>query len=125
MSVPSAPSDLAPKGRGRRFWRTVLADHVLRADELELLAEACRQLDLLDALRAVSTPLVVTGPAGPRTNPALVESRQVRVELRRTLAQLQLPDADDEPAEVPAEVASIRSVRARRAALARWAGGGV
>lgn len=125
--VPSAPADLVAKGRGRRFWRAVLADHVLRADELELLAEACRLLDLLDQLRAASSPLVVTGKAGPRTNPAVVEARQTRVELRRTLAQLCLPDQDvnDDEEELPAEVASFRSARARKAARARWDSGGV
>ena len=99
----------------------MLVDNELRVDELELLAEACRQLDLLDALREAARPLVVDG----RMHPAVVEARQVRVELRRTLAQLCLPDPEAEAEEVPPEVADFRSARARKAAVARWHGGGV
>lgn len=118
MSNPQTPPppDLVPRGRGRRFWRNVLADHELRADELELLAEACRQLDLLDALRAVSEPVVLEG----KVNAAIIESRQVRQELRRTLAQLCLPDPEGEEGDISPEAANFRSWRARKAARARW-----
>lgn len=118
MTSPQAPppSDLVPRGRGRRFWRSVLADHELRPDEIELLAEACRQLDLLDALRVVSEPVVLEG----KVNAAIVESRQVRMELRRTLAQLCLPDPEGEEGDISPEVATFRSWRARKAARARW-----
>jgi hypothetical protein len=115
--VPAPPSDLIPRGRGRRFWRAVLTDHDLRADELELLAETCRMLDLTDRLRAAAddAPVVVDG----RTSPALVELRQVRQELRRQMAQLALPDEVDDRT-LPASVANMRTVRARKAARMRW-----
>ena len=114
--LPAPPSDLKPRGRGRRFWRTVVDGFDLRPDELELLAEAARLLDLADRLReaAADAPVVVDG----RTHPALVELRQVRQELRRHLAQLALPDPD--AGEVSAEVATLRTIKARKAARARW-----
>jgi hypothetical protein len=115
--VPEPPGDLRPRGRGRKFWRAVASEHVLRADELELLGEVARQLDLVDRLRdaAADGPVVENG----RVSPALVELRQVRQELRRGLAQLALPDPDEpEVATVPA--ANLRTVRARKAAQARW-----
>ncbi len=117
--VPPPPAGLRPRGRGRRFWRTVLAAYeAMRADEIELLAEACRQLDLADTLRDEATSPMVEG----RVHPGLVELRQVRMELRRTLAQLALPDEDDDgtPRVLPPEVSRFRTVRARKAAHARW-----
>jgi hypothetical protein len=108
------PGDLGARGAG--FWCAVVEDHELRPDELVLLAETCRQLDLLDALREVPGPLV-TGDG--KVHPAVVEARQVRAELRRFMAQLNLPDADAD-APLSAEVQQLRSHRARRAARARW-----
>ena len=119
-AVPSPPSDLRPRGRGRRFWRDVLGTFELAVDELELLAEACRQLDLLDALRAAAGDEVVVDG---KTHPAIVEARHTRIELRRSLAQLNLPQEGAD--EVTDEVAAFRSQRARRAARARWDAGGV
>jgi hypothetical protein len=114
VSVPEAPADLGE--RGRTFWGQVLADHDPRPDELELLAEVCRQLDLLDALRdAVGGDLVVDG----RMHPALVEQRQVRMEVRRGLAALALTDPAED-VEVAPEVANLRTIKARKAARARW-----
>ena len=113
MSTPTPPDDLAP--RGSAFWADVVANYTLRPDELELLAEACRSLDRLDALRQAVTDggLVVTGPRGSvALHPALVEERQVRNVLRLTLAQLALPDAKG-------DTAATR--RGREAAEARWA----
>lgn len=89
------PDDLVNYGRGRRFWRAVLADHECRPDELELLAEAARMLDLADALRETVSEdgLTVEGSRGQvTTHPALTELRQVRQELRHTLRELDLPD---------------------------------
>jgi hypothetical protein len=115
--TPEPPADLRPRGRGRKFWRQVVADHELRPDEGELLAEMARMLDLADRLReaADAAPVVVDG----RTNPVLVELRLLRQELRRGLSQLALPDPDapEAPAVPPS---SMRSHRARKAARARW-----
>ena len=114
--LPAPPSDLTARGRGRKFWRAVLADHELRADEVELLAECCRLLDLTERLReaAADAPLLVNG----RTHPLLTELRQVRQQLRLHLAQLALPDPDG--GEVSQDVATLRTIKARRAARARW-----
>lgn len=109
---PSPPSDLVARGRGRRFWRQVLATYELRPDERELLAEVCRQLDLVDELRGQvdCDGVTVVGSRGQQSvHPALVELRQVRQELRRTFAQFDWPDEE-----------STSSQRARRAAQARW-----
>ncbi len=118
MSVPDPPGDLVAYGRGRRFWRQVHRDHLLRADEVELLAESCRLLDLADQLRAVADegPLVVDG----RMSPVVVELRQVREQLRKTLGALALPDPASKSGATDDEVASARSRKARRAARARW-----
>ena len=115
-SPPSPPSDLVPRGRGRRFWRGILAEYALREDELELLGEAARMLDLLDVLRAAGSPVLIDG----RMNPAITEARLTRQELRRTLGGLCLPDLAGEGEEPAAEPRSIRTARARRAAKARW-----
>ncbi len=127
--APVAPSDLVARGRGRRFWGAVLADYELDATELEQLSEICRQLDTLDGLRQLVADegLLMHGPSGPRTHPALVEARQIRIEVRRALGQLALPSLDDcgRDAELPPAVTSFRSNRARRAARARWGHGGV
>lgn len=93
-----------------------MAEHELRADELELLAEVARQLDLVEALRvAVGANLVIDG----KLHPALVELRQVRMELRRGLAQLAIPDGGV-TGELPVEVSNLRTIKARKAARARW-----
>jgi hypothetical protein len=112
--VPAPPGDLVDRGVG--FWRAVCEDHELRPDELELLAEACRLLDLADRLRAETAggPLLVDG----RTHPLLVELRQVREQLRKSLSVLAFPD-EVADADSP-ELADFRSWRARKAARARW-----
>lgn len=114
------PADLTPKGRGRRFWREVTDAYTLSTDEIPVLTEICRTLDTLDALQAVAledgpTSLGSTGQVV--VHPALVELRQQRSELRRLLAQLELPDP--EQAGKPA-MRSARSNRAARAAAVRW-----
>lgn len=118
VKAPLPPADLVARGRGRTFWRAVLAAHELRPDEVELLAEVCRMLDLLDALRvtAMRDGLTMDG----RMHPAVVEARQVRQEVRRYLAQLAIPDPGGEVGEVPPEVANLRTIKARKAARARW-----
>ena len=120
--TPSPPADLVARGRGRRFWKSVLAEFELSASEIELLSEACRTLDELDALRiAIATEgTTVPGSTGqPRAHPALGELRQGRGELRRLLDALGIP----QPLAAVAEgegVLSIASRRATRAASARW-----
>lgn len=127
MSLPPPPADLKPRGRGRRFWRAVVAEFDGTNVELELLEEACRELDELDELRAAVARdgATVAGSKGQtRTHPALVELRQGRAELRRLLDALSLPTPQG--AGAVEDVVSLTSRRAQRAAHTRWAnrGGG-
>lgn len=115
--IPSAPPGLGD--RGRRFWRSTLADFELSDAEREILAEACRTLDDLDRLADVVAEhgTMVTGSQGqPVLNPALTEARGQRLALHRLVAALQLPDADDAP--IPTAV----QMRGKRAAQSRWRG---
>jgi len=87
---------------------------------LELLGEACRTLDELDALRRAveKDGAIVAGSVGqPPPHPALTEARGLRAELRRLLDALGIPAPSASAAE---GVTSLAARRARRAARARW-----
>ena len=107
--------------RGEAFAATVRSGYDLGPDELELLEEVRRCLDLLDDLQDVvrSEGSTTAGSAGQTViHPAVVEGRQMRVVLLRLLGSLGLALADDEagrPMPTPA------SLRARNASNARWA----
>ena len=109
----SAPTDLKAGGRGRAFYENVAGEFELKADEAELLAEVARMLDLLDALReaAEDGPMIVDAKGNLVVHPALVEARQVREAVRKSLHALALPDEQGE---------TTRSRSAREAARARW-----
>jgi len=86
-------------------------------DEVELLVEACRMLDQAEALQEIldCDGLQVLGSAGqPRVHPAVAELRSSRLALGRLLAQLALPDPEEETLPSPLQA------RARKAAHARW-----
>lgn len=110
---------VAPKGlqvKGKRLWRDITSGYELRADELRILEDACREVDLIERLEAeLSTaPLVVNGSMGqPVAQPLVQEIRQHRGVLARLLTSLKLPD--DEAAG-----GSDRASAARAAAIARW-----
>lgn len=117
---PKMPAGLAARGAG--FWRRTVKSYDLSDSEVQLLAEACRTLDQLDALaEAVARDgATVPGSMGQTTvHPALGEARGQRQVLHKLLAALALPDLEDESA---APMPSPRQVSARRAAEARWAG---
>lgn len=112
---PSAPTGLA--ARGLRFWRNVAGPFELEIDELELLTEICRQLDLVELLEstlAADGPLVEGSRGQTRLHPVVQALNAGRQLLARQLAQLALPNSDDE------SIASPASAQARRAAQARW-----
>lgn len=112
---PSPPTGLGK--RGRLFWRDVTVGFDLERDELELLTEICRQLDLVELLEATLTAEGVTteGSRGQtRLHPVVQALNAGRQLLQRQLSQLGLPDTDD------SAVASPASVQARKAAQARW-----
>lgn len=112
---PKAPAKLG--ARGRRLWDEVLASYRLRPDELVLLVDACREVDLIDRMEREldrDGELLVRGSMGQQVaHPLLAELRQHRAALKQLLAALHLPD------ESGREAAS-RSEAARAAAVARW-----
>lgn len=77
--------------RGLAFWQKVHEDLVLEEHENNLLVEACRTIDLIDALR---TAIAKSGPvdADGKVMPAVVEARLQSVTLARLVASLRLPD---------------------------------
>lgn len=112
---PSPPAGLA--ARGKAFWTATIAANELSETETELLLEVCRGLDVADALAQVIAEEGVSavGSKGQRvTHPAVTEARQLAVVLGRLLAQLAIPDAEEETVDSPT------TVRARHAAQARW-----
>ncbi|MGY1730143.1 P27 family phage terminase small subunit [Geodermatophilus sp. SYSU D01045] len=111
------PSGLS--ARGRAFWDQAVASYELSESELSLLTEVCRLLDECEELRQAVTRdgTTVAGSTGQtRVHPALGELRQHRLALGKLLAQLALPDEDDET------LASPLQVRGRQGAAKRWAG---
>lgn len=120
---PKRPSKL--RARARRLWDDVTGTYQLRPDELAILADACRELDVIDKLERDldGADSMVTGSMGqPVVNPLLAEIRQHRSCAQRLLNSLKLPD---DPGEQGAAVASgsssgSRSTQARDAAGARW-----
>lgn len=86
--------------------------------ETELLKESCRLLDECESLRnsVDRDGVTVCGSTGQsRVHPALGELRQHRLALGKLLAQLALPDVEDEHLLSPSQA------RGRKAAQTRWA----
>ena len=109
----SVPKGLA--SAGAVLWREVSGKYELRADELRVLEDACREADLVDDLTAalVGADRIVKGSQGqPVINPLISEVRQHRTALAGLLRQLKLPDESDTPEK--------RSAAARAAVNARW-----
>jgi hypothetical protein len=90
----TTPSDLKKGGRGATFFEAVADRYELKPDEAELLAEIARMLDLLDALReaAKAGPMITDGRGNLVVHPAIVEARQVREAMRKSLHALGLPN---------------------------------
>lgn len=115
-----------PKGLGehaRRTWRSITKRYELRADELRMLEDACRTIDIIDRMQArlddPNTALVVKGSTGQSVaNPLVQEIRQQRAVLKGLFAALKLSEVDEAPA-----AAGERSASARDAATARWGRG--
>lgn len=121
----------APDGLGSEalvFWEAVLASYKLRPDELRLLEDACREIDLIermnDALGKRKTPMVKGSMGQQRVNPLYQEVRQHRLALAVILKQLKLPSLDGEgEGEKQLPRGNDASTSARRAAIASWGGG--
>lgn len=101
MAEVKPPEGLGP--RGTAFWHAVMHAYEPNIDELELLTEVCRTLDLIETLHGrLDEPGVVT------------EIRLQRALFSRLLVMLGLERDDGETMLSPA------SQRGRRAAKARW-----
>lgn len=118
----SAKKPVAPAGLGtkaRKMWTELTAEFDFRADELRILEDACREVDLVERLEKEINhkdfKLVVQGSMGqPVASPLIQEVRQHRAAIKSLLAALKIPDEPDSPA------AQQRSASARAAANARW-----
>lgn len=131
--APTAPSDLARNGPGRRLWKAIAGSgkYILRADELRILHAACRCDDAIAELKRKKTEIeqhpryqemMVRGSQGQSVeNPLRVAARKALDDIRAQdsalaghLAKLKLPDDNAGSGEQP------RSVGARAAAQSRW-----
>lgn len=120
-TIPSTRKPTLPKSLGaksRKFWRSVTGEFELRADELVLLENACREMDLIDRLNEALeyADIHVEGSQGqPVINPLFGEIRQHRLALKQLLGQLDLPEGDTDGA-----AAAGRSSAGRHLAAVRW-----
>lgn len=102
--------------RGAALWSDVTGKYGLRPDELAILADACREADIIEKLQAEFEirDLITTGSMGQDVAaPHVSEVRQHRTVLANLLKSLKLPDADGRQAESTSDLA-------RKAANARW-----
>lgn len=114
---PKAPQGLGDKAKV--VWNEIANNYDLRIDELRVLEDACREIDLIERLEEAlqGADLIVTGSMGqPVASPLVQELRQHRGVLARLLGWLKLPD-DEAPA------AGNTSASARQAAMTRWGRG--
>lgn len=115
----SSPKRLGTKAR--RLWVDITRTYALRADELRVLEDACREVDLIERMEEElardDAELVVRGSMGQDVAaPLLQELRQHRSVVARLLGSLKLPDENSAPGE-------SRAPTARTAAAARWGRG--
>lgn len=113
-SISTAPAKLGTEAK--RIWDEVTTSYRLRPDELRVLEDACREVDLIERLETAvrSGELMVRGSQGqPVANPLVQEIRQHRQVVKSLLGSLKLPDEDGRQAD-------SRSASAREAANARW-----
>jgi hypothetical protein len=93
--MTSTPDDLGP--RGLALWRSIADEFDLPQHEAQLLHEAARVADRLDALHEVvkAQGVTIQSPHGVKAHPALTEARQQELVLTRLVASLRIPDEDD------------------------------
>lgn len=118
--IPKRP--LALGTQGRDLWESIVPAYELRPDEVRILADACREADIIERLEneLVDADLMVKGSMGQLVaSPLVSEVRQHRTTLAGLLTKLKIPDS-------PAGAARKRAVvsqQAVKAARARWGSG--
>jgi len=123
VSAPAGSMLRAPTGlgaRGRRLWKSVLADFEPSETERALLIEACRTLDDIEALQAAvaGAPMLTTGSRDQDiVHPLRAELRSQRLLLAKLLSQLDVPAEEGDGSKWDGLSASSR---ARKASRARW-----
>ena len=116
MANPQAPNGLGPKAK--KVWKETVETYDLRVDELRILEDACREMDMVERMETAmaSEELIVKGSMGqPAPNPLIPELRQHRMAFKTLIKSLNLPDEEEAP--------KSRSTTARAAAQARWSRG--
>jgi phage terminase small subunit len=96
-TLPQPPDGLSSAAVA--LWFSVLEDYELEEHERALLAEACRTLTTCDQLAALVDVegLTTKGSQGQTvTHPAVAEARQQRLALARLIAQLRLPEGEED-----------------------------
>lgn len=114
---PDPPANLG--NRASQLWTDITGRWELRPDELFVLTEACREVDLIERMEAHQRDngLIGTGSMGqPVAAPMIAELRQHRAMVANLLKALRLPD--DSPGASDTE-----TERKRRGANARWGRG--
>lgn len=114
MATPTAPRGLGTAGR--KLWRETAKKYELRTDELQVLAAACGEVDVIKAIEEelVGEPMTTKGSMGQIVaHPLLSELRQHRMTLASLLGRLKLPDEHGEGAG--------ETNQQRGAAQSRWA----
>lgn len=109
------------KGHAARFWEDVTESYTLRLDELIVLGNACKEINLIEQISAeqMTRSMVAEGSMGQEVaDPMITELRQHRATLATLLRQLKLPE---DPASGRGETRQDASEKARMAANARWA----
>ena len=102
------------KTHGKRTWEDVTNKYELRFDELDILEDICREIELINMLEKElkGAPLMLKGSQGQDVvNPMVTELRQHRATKRSLWASLKLPD----------EVEAYEENAQRKGGQSRWA----
>lgn len=114
---PPAPKHLGE--HGLKLWMDCAPPkYEMRPDELRVLTECCREVDIIDRLENAlrNGPLMVLGIRGEVINPLVTELRQHRATLTTMFRALALPDTTSGVAQKR----QLVSEQNTKAARARW-----
>ncbi len=116
-----APAGLAD--RGLEAWNRLTVKYDFRIDELHVVREFCRTLDVLERLHVEleTAPTMVVSPSqGLVPNRLFAEVRQQRLALRGLASSLALPDEVGGRASGDGSGQLTVAQNARKASRARW-----